>query len=126
MGIEGNHTYSKSGNMDKLSTPPGFVSQTTFVLRNVHQDRDSSRSMTPGQEQITGFGMDDASFKLSLNSRPWIVHDDHTNPNSESLKPIKPEVPITTSTSFLSFFHINVKTFAFRLGKEGYSEPPRT
>ncbi|KAJ0258766.1 inactive lysine-specific demethylase JMJ19 [Hirschfeldia incana] len=88
MGVEGSHTYSKSGNMDKLSTPPGFVSQTTFVLRNVHQDRESSRS---GQEQITGFGMDGASFKLSLHSRPWIVHD-HKNPTSETLKPIKPEV----------------------------------
>lgn len=90
MGVEGNHTYSKSGNMDKLSTPPGFVSQTTFVLRNLHQDRESSRSEQ--EEQITGFGMDDASFKLSLNSRPWIVHD-HTNPTSEALKPMKPEVP---------------------------------
>lgn len=102
MGIEGNHAYSKTGNMDKLSTPPGFVSQTTFVLRNVHQDRESSR---PGQvqEQITGFGMDDASFKLSLSSRPWIVHDDHTKPTSETLKPTKPEVPITISHSSLSF-----------------------
>lgn len=87
MGIEGNHTYSKPGNMDKLPTPPGFVSQTTFVLRNVHQGRESSR---PGQDQITGLCLDDASFKLSLNSRPWILHD-HTNPTSESLKPIKPE-----------------------------------
>ncbi|KAF8084870.1 hypothetical protein N665_0694s0004 [Sinapis alba] len=91
MGIEGNHTYSKSGNMDKLSTPPGFVSQTMFVMRNVHQDTEHSKSVPPGQEQITGFSMDDASFKLSLNSRPWIVHD-HTNPTSEALKPMKPEV----------------------------------
>ncbi|CAH8315662.1 unnamed protein product [Eruca vesicaria subsp. sativa] len=73
--------------MEKLSTPPGFVSQTTFVLKNVHQDRESS----PGQEQISGFGMGDTSFKLSLNRRPWIVHD-HTNPTSEALKPVKPEV----------------------------------
>ncbi|KAG2326440.1 hypothetical protein Bca4012_035387 [Brassica carinata] len=91
MGVESNHTYSKSGNMDKVSTPPGFVSQTTFVLKNLRQDRESSRSVPPGQEQITGFRLDDASFKLSLNSRPWIVHD-HTNPTSEALKPIKPEV----------------------------------
>ncbi|XP_024003878.1 probable inactive lysine-specific demethylase JMJ19 [Eutrema salsugineum] len=91
MGIEGGHTYSKSGNMDKLSTPPGFVSQTSFVLRNVHRDRESSRSVL-GQDQITGFGTDDAdSFKMFLTNRPWILHN-HTTPSSEALKPMKSEV----------------------------------
>lgn len=92
MGIEGVHTSSKSGNMEKLSTPPGFVSQTTFVLRKVHRDRESSRSV-PGQEEITGFGADDADgFKMFLANRPWILPD-HKTPSSEALKPVKSEVP---------------------------------
>uniref|UniRef100_A0A1J3JML8 Putative inactive lysine-specific demethylase JMJ19 n=1 Tax=Noccaea caerulescens TaxID=107243 RepID=A0A1J3JML8_NOCCA len=91
MGIEGVHTNSKTGNMEKLSTPPGFVSQTTFVLRKVHRDRGSSRSV-PGQEEITGFGADDADgFKMFLANRPWILHD-HKTPSSEDLKPVKSEV----------------------------------
>ncbi|VVB02673.1 unnamed protein product [Arabis nemorensis] len=86
MGIEGLRTF-KPVDMDKFSTPPGFVSQTSFVLRNVHRDKESSRSVSE-QEQIAGFGTDDAaSFKKFLTNRPWIVHA-HTTP----LKPMKSEV----------------------------------
>lgn len=85
-------TYLKPGDIDRFSTPPGFVSQTSFVLRNVHRDKESSR-LVSGQEQITGFGTYDAdSFKMFLTNRPWIVHD-RTTPSSESLKPKKSEVP---------------------------------
>ncbi|CAH2058772.1 unnamed protein product [Thlaspi arvense] len=86
MGIESVHTYSKSGSMDKLSPPPGFESQTRFVLRKAHVDREGSRSV-PRPEQITGFGTDDAdSLKRFLASRPWIVHD-HIAPTSTPMKP---------------------------------------
>lgn len=91
MGVEGVPAYLKSGNMDIISTPPGFVSQTSFVLRNVRPDEESSRSGSR-PEQTTGFGRDDAqSFNMVLTNRPWIVHD-HTTPSSEALKPIKPKV----------------------------------
>nr|AAC79608.1 unknown protein [Arabidopsis thaliana] len=91
MGIEGVSTYLKSGNMDTISAPPGFVSQTSFVLRNVPRDKESPRSVSR-QEQTTGFGTDDKdSCNMFLKSRPWIVHG-HTIPSSEALRPKKTEV----------------------------------
>ncbi|KAG7643619.1 JmjN domain [Arabidopsis suecica] len=91
MGIESVSTYLKSGNMDTISAPPGFVSQTSFVLRNVPRDKESPRSVSR-QEQTTGFGTDDKdSCNMFLKSRPWIVHG-HTIPSSEALRPKKTEV----------------------------------
>ncbi|EOA26662.1 hypothetical protein CARUB_v10022740mg [Capsella rubella] len=91
MGIEGVPTFSKSGNMDMISTPPGFVSKTSFVLRNVRRDEESSRSVSR-LEQTTVSGANDAnSFNMFLTNRPWIVHD-HTVPSSEASRPKKSEI----------------------------------
>ncbi|XP_010505547.1 PREDICTED: probable inactive lysine-specific demethylase JMJ19 [Camelina sativa] len=84
MGVEAVPTYLKSGNMDIISTPPGFVSQTSFVLKNVRRDEDSSMSVSR-QEQTT------TEEDMFLTNRPWIVHD-HTLPSSEASKAKQPEV----------------------------------
>lgn len=107
MGIEGVNTSSKSGNVDKLlSPPPGFEG----CSKSVNVDKllsplpgfegcsksgnvDRLLSPPPGfesqtrfvlrkvQEQINGSGTRDAdSFQKLVNRRPWIVHDHTTKP----------------------------------------------
>ncbi|XP_010555865.1 PREDICTED: uncharacterized protein LOC104825261 [Tarenaya hassleriana] len=49
--------------MDRVSTPPGFVSQTSFVLKHVSREK-----------EITNLS-DEETFKTCLWSRPWILHD---------------------------------------------------
>ncbi|KAL0710983.1 hypothetical protein Bca4012_017961 [Brassica carinata] len=107
MGIEGVNTSSKSGNVDKLlSPPPGFEGCSKsgnvdkllspppgFEGCSKSGNVDKLLSPPPGfesqakfvlrkvQEQINGYGAGDAdSFQKLVNRRPWIVHDHTTKP----------------------------------------------
>ncbi|XP_010555862.1 PREDICTED: uncharacterized protein LOC104825259 isoform X2 [Tarenaya hassleriana] len=69
--------------MDKVSTPPGFVSQTSFVLKQVSRREGRSNLSRSGRRA------DKESFESCLWSRPWILHDQATH----SSEPPKHEVP---------------------------------
>ncbi|XP_010555864.1 PREDICTED: uncharacterized protein LOC104825259 isoform X3 [Tarenaya hassleriana] len=65
--------YLLSENMDKVSTPPGFVSQTSFVLKQVSRREGRSNLSRSGRRA------DKESFESCLWSRPWILHDQATH-----------------------------------------------
>ncbi|XAR61090.1 hypothetical protein NMG60_11034699 [Bertholletia excelsa] len=92
MGTECKSNCVKNGAVEKLSVPPGFVSLTSFTLKRVENNEETSTELALGYElepepvqMDSSSGVNDiAKLKRSLTHRPWMLHDQYSCNPEES------------------------------------------
>jgi hypothetical protein len=83
MGTKRTRSCLNDKNVERLSSPPGFVSLTSFILKRVEKSEETNNSISlesaSKQEPIkmsSMFDMTDiAELKRSLQCRPWVLFD---------------------------------------------------
>ncbi|XP_027094941.1 putative lysine-specific demethylase JMJ16 isoform X1 [Coffea arabica] len=88
--------------VEKLSVPPGFVSLSSFTLKNLSSNEVACSSMAVGdafQTELSPVGftptMDNiAMFKSNLSHRPWILYNQFDYKSNESDSELEMNFPL--------------------------------